>query len=57
VTFYRLIEFVLAAACDEDVRSLFDEEFGRGERHARCGCGDDCYFAVELAHIFTPFLF
>jgi len=54
--FYGLIELVLAASCDEDVRSLFDKQFGCGERHTRGGGRDDCYFAVELAHIFTPFL-
>jgi hypothetical protein len=38
---HGLIELVLAASSDEDVRSLFDEEFGCGERHAGCGDGDD----------------
>ena len=54
--FYGLIELVLAASCDENVRSLFDEQFGCRERHAGGGGGDDRYFAVKLAHIFTPFL-
>jgi hypothetical protein len=54
--FYGLIKLVLAASCDENVRSLFDEQFGCRERHAGGSGGDDCYFAVELAHIFTPFL-
>ena len=44
-------------SCDENVRSLFDEQFGCRERHTRSSCRDDCYFAAELAHIFTPFPF
>ena len=54
--FHGLIELVLAASCDEDVGSFFDEQFGCGERHAGRGCRNDCDFAFELAHILISFL-
>ena len=41
--FYGLIKLVPAASCDENVRSLFDEQFGGGERHAGGGGSDDCH--------------
>ena len=51
-----LIELILAASCDEDVRALFDEELGGGERHAGRRGGDDSYFSFELSHDCSPFM-
>ena len=47
---HGLIELLLAASGDEDVRALFDEELGGCERHAGGRGGDDCYFSFELSH-------
>ena len=41
---HGLIELLLAASGDEDVRALFDEELCCCERHAGGRGGDDCYF-------------
>src|SRR4051812_23683112 len=45
-----LVQGVLAAAGDEDVRALVDEPLRAGQRHAGGAAGDDRDLAVELSH-------
>src|SRR6185312_13326421 len=47
---HGLVQGVLAAAGDEDVRSLLDEQLRAGQRHAGGAAGDDRYLAVKLSH-------
>jgi hypothetical protein len=42
--FDRLVQFGLIAASDEDVGSLADEVFGRGETDAAVAAGNECNF-------------
>src|SRR3984885_7056300 len=44
------LQGVLAAAGDEDVRSLVGEQLRAGQRHAGGAAGDDRYLAVKLSH-------
>src|SRR6266481_4961669 len=43
-----LVEFLLAAARDEDVGTLFDEKFCRSQPNPFCSAGDDSDLAFEL---------
>ena len=47
---HGLVQRVLTAAGDEDVRSLVDEQLRAGQRQAGGAAGDDRYLAVELSH-------
>src|SRR5579863_1819385 len=43
-----IVEFFLAAACNEDISTLFDEEFCRSQSNSFCPAGDDGGLAFEL---------
>jgi len=55
---HGLVEFLLPAAGDEDVGTLFDEEFCRSQPNPFCAAGDDGDFTFELFehcfHLFLP---
>src|SRR6266852_4042870 len=54
---HRLVEFLLAPACDEDIRTLFDEKFCRSQPNSFRAAGDDGDLAFELfRHCLSPFL-
>jgi len=54
---HGLVEFVLAAARDEDIGALFDEKLCSSESDPFCGAGDDGDLTFELfRHRFSPFL-
>jgi hypothetical protein len=52
---YGLIELPLAASGDEDVSTLFHEEFSCCQRHPRGSCGDHRYFSFKFFHDCYPF--
>ena len=39
--FHRLVEFLLAAPRDEDIRTFFDEQFCSSQPNPLCSAGDD----------------
>src|ERR1700704_4090941 len=45
---HGLVEFLLAAARDEDIRTLFDEKLCRSQSNPFCPAGDDGGLAFEL---------
>src|ERR1700730_9124569 len=45
---HGLVEFLLAAARDEDIGALFDEEFCRSQPNPFCPAGDDGGLAFEF---------
>src|SRR5882757_4128387 len=45
---HGLVEFLLAAARDEDIGTLFDKELCRCQSNPFCAAGDDSDFAFEL---------
>src|SRR5713101_4378516 len=45
---HGLVEFLLAAARDEDIRTLFDEKLCRSKSNPFCSAGDDGGLAFEL---------
>jgi hypothetical protein len=47
---HGLVQGVPAAAGDEDVRSLVDEQLRAGQRHAGGAACDERYLAVKLSH-------
>src|SRR5260370_21440557 len=52
-----LVEFLLAAARDEDIGTLFDEELCRSQSNPFCPAGDDGGLAFELfGHCLSPLL-
>src|SRR5258708_34602425 len=52
-----LVEFLLAAARDEDIATLFDEKFCSGQPDPFCAAGDDSGLAFELfGHCLSPLL-
>src|SRR5260221_12706652 len=52
---HGLVEFLLAAARDEDVGTLFDEELRRSQSNPFCSAGDDGGLAFELfGHLLPP---
>src|SRR5579862_7810156 len=52
--FYGLVEFLLAAACDEDIGALFDEKIRRRKSNSFCAAGDDGSLAFEpFGHCFS----
>src|SRR5712691_2433344 len=54
---HGLIEFLLAAARDEDIGTLFDEKFCRSQTNPFCPAGDDGGLAFELfGHCLSPLL-
>src|SRR3979411_2342947 len=54
---HGLIELLLAAARDEDIGTLFDEELCRSQSNPFCPAGDDGDLAFELfAHCLSPLL-
>src|SRR6202790_577070 len=54
---HRLVKFLLAAARDEDIGTLFDEKFCRSQPNPFCSAGDDRDLAFELfRHCFSLFL-
>src|SRR2546426_8343812 len=54
---HGLVEFVLAAARDEDIGTLFDESSCRSQPNPFCPASDDGGFAVELfGHSNSPSL-
>src|ERR1700726_519619 len=54
---HGLVEFLLAAARDEDIGALFDEKFCRGQSNSFCPAGDDGGLAFELfRHCPSPLL-
>src|SRR5467141_584731 len=54
---HGLVEFLLAAARDEDIGALFDEKFCRGQPNPFCSAGDDSDLAFELFdHCLSPLL-
>src|SRR5690242_8612545 len=54
---YGLVEFLLAAARDEDKGTLFDEKFCSSQPNPFCAAGDDSGLAFELfAHCLSPLL-
>src|SRR5258708_28396473 len=51
------VEFLLAAARDEDIGTLFDEKLCRSQSNPFCPAGDDCSLAPKLfAHSLPPLL-
>src|SRR5260221_9368162 len=54
---YGLVEFLLAAARDEDMGTFFHEKLCRGEPNSFCAAGDDSGLTFELfAHCLFPLL-
>src|SRR3989442_8568197 len=54
---HGLVEFLLAAARDEDIGTLFDEKFSRSQPNPFCPAGDDGGLAFELSgHCLSPLL-
>src|SRR4029077_9407513 len=54
---HGLVEFLLAAARDEDIRTLFDEKLCRSQPNPFCPAGDDSGLAFELfGHCLSPLL-
>src|SRR5437899_6117047 len=54
---HGLVEFLLAAARDEDIGTLFDEELCRSQSNPFCPAGDDGGLAFELfGHCLSPLL-
>src|SRR5712664_1046174 len=54
---HGLVEFLLAAARDEDIGTLFDEKFSSSQPNPFCSAGDDGGLAFELfGHCLSPFL-
>src|SRR6266853_6773891 len=54
---HGLVEFLLAAARDEDIGTLVDEKFCRSQPNPFCPAGDDGGLAFELfAHCLSPLL-
>src|SRR5713226_4028857 len=55
---HGLVEFLLAAARDEDIGTLFDEKFCRSQPNPFCSAGDDGGLAFELfGHCLSPLPF
>src|SRR5882762_4934579 len=54
---HGLVEFLLAAARDEDIGTLFDEKFCRSQPNPSCPAGDDGGLGFELfGHCLSPLL-
>src|SRR5712692_6218880 len=54
---HGLVEFLLAAARDEDIGTLFDEKFSSSQPNPFCPAGDDGGLAFELfGHCLSPLL-
>src|SRR5713101_6844451 len=54
---HGLVKFLLAAARDEDIGTLFDEELCRSQSNPFCPAGDDGGLAFELfGHCLSPLL-
>src|SRR5439155_22526246 len=54
---HGLVEFLLAASRDEDIGTLFGEEFSRSQPNPFCPAGDDGGLAFEsFAHYLSPLL-
>src|SRR5229473_6345005 len=54
---HGLVEFLLAAARDEDIRTLFDEKFSSSQPNPFCSAGDDGGLTFELfGHCLSPLL-
>src|SRR6266478_4393087 len=54
---HGLVEFLLAAARDEDIRSLFGEKLRRSQPNPFCPSGDDSDLAFEpFRHCLSPLL-
>src|SRR6266567_4656098 len=54
---HGVVEFLLAAARDEDIGTLFDEELCRSQSNPFCPAGDDGGLAFELfGHCLSPLL-
>src|SRR5260370_31408050 len=54
---HGLVEFLLAAARDEDICTFFDEKLCRSQSNPFCAAGDDSDLAFELLrHHFSPLL-
>src|SRR5216684_2726393 len=54
---HGLVEFLLAAAGDEDISTLFDEELCRSQPNPFCAAGNDSDLTFELfRHCFSLFL-
>src|SRR5271168_3497306 len=50
---HGLVEFLLAAAGDEDIGTLFSEELSRSQPNPFCPAGDDGGLAFELLDHFA----
>src|SRR6266404_6121534 len=54
---HGLVEFLLAAARDEDIGTFFDEELCRSQSNPFCPAGDNGGLAFELfGHCLSPLL-
>src|ERR1700682_1690184 len=54
---HGLVKFLLAAARDEDIGTLFDEKFCRNQPDPFCPAGYDSDLAFEpFGHCFSPLL-
>src|SRR6266478_4340983 len=54
---HGLVKFLLAAARNEDIGTLFDEKFCSGQANPFCPAGDDGGLAFELfGHCLSPLL-
>src|SRR5882724_12396905 len=52
---HGLVEFLLPAARDEDIGTLFDEELCRSQPNPFCAAGDDSDLTFELlGHCLSP---
>ncbi len=57
IEFTGLVEFLLAAARDEDISTLSDEKLCRSQSNPFCAAGDDSNLTFELyRHRFSPLL-
>src|ERR1700730_4932458 len=45
---HGLVEFLLTAACDEDVGTLFHKELCCSQPYPGCATGNDCHFSLQL---------
>src|SRR6267143_644866 len=52
---HGLVEFLLSAARDEDIRTLFDKKLCRSQPNPFCAAGDDSDLTFELfGHSLSP---
>src|SRR5258708_29081158 len=48
---HRLVEFLLAPACDEDIRTLFDEKFFRSQPNSFLAAGANSHLSFQFFNL------